>query len=180
MEENKVRCIYYKMSINIAWISIDRNSRIYEIPEGGNLIIPGLKYTLVTLLLGWWGFSGFRLKGTLGFGPQGSIRKALEAIHINFSGGEDISKMISEEAFDDKTNFVWNNLLRITTEVIRKEEVEIVLEIQDAYNKLNTNTYSEENIDFIQGNLSKINIHNIRNKEIEDVFDALKLYNSEE
>ena len=177
MKENKTKSVAYKMSINLAWLSIDRYSRIYEIPEGSSLIIPGLKYSLITMFLGWWGFSPPRFKGTYGFGPSESFRKALKAIHTNFSGGEDVSKMVSENAFDDRTNFVWNNLLRKTCEVIGKEEVDIVLEIQDAYNKLNTDTYSVENIDFILENLDEVNINNITNTEIEDVFDALKLYN---
>jgi hypothetical protein len=168
------------MSINIAWICIDKNSRIYEIPQGKSLVMPGLKYTLVTMLLGWWGFSGIRVKGTTGFGLPSCIQRALEAIHINFSGGEDVSKIISEDAYDNMTNYVWNNILCETAEVIDKEDVEVILEIQNAYNKLHTGIYSAENIDFILDNLKRVNMHHVNQIAVEDIFDALKLYNKEE
>lgn len=173
MEEVKSKSIYYKVSINLGPFRIYNNSRVYEIAQGKSTILPGIKYSLITLCLGWWGFSGFR---ALRFFK--SIRNSLEALHINFTGGEDISKIVDEYDFDEKTNYIWNNLLRKTTEKISKEDVEIILEIQNEYINLDRDQFTDENINFIIINLGKLDIHRINQEEIGDVFDAIRIYNA--
>lgn len=168
MEDEVIRHRYYKISINIGPLMIYNNSRVYEIPVSRSTILPGLKYSLITILLGWWGFSLFK--------PFKRISNSLEALHVNFTGGEDISSLVSDLDYDEKTNYVWNNLLRKTTEKLRKDEVEIIGEIQEDYIDLKNEQFTEENIDYILINLSKIDIHRIRRDEIRDIFEAMKMF----
>ena len=172
MESPETKNIYYKISVNLGPFRLYKNSRVYKISDGANTILPGIKYSLITLFFGWWGFSGFRACRFLK-----SIRNSIEALHINFTGGEDISKLVGELNFDERTNFVWNNLLRNTTERIQKEEVEIIIDIQDEYVKLNKKQCTNENVNFVKLNLRRLDIHQINREDLEDVFDALKMYN---
>jgi hypothetical protein len=125
-------------------------------------------YSFVTILLGWW---GFRLRN-----PLESFRNSLEALHVNFSGGEDISNIVSDFDYDDKTNYVWKNILRKTSDKLSKDEVEIIIEIHEEYIDLHEELYTEENIAYIILNLSKVDIHGIDREDIRDIFDALKNY----
>ena len=88
MNQN-VRLRSYIMSINILFFSFYSNSKIYEIKDGESTILPGIKYSLMTLLFGWWGF-GFPRK------MYYDLRNSLNALHINFSGGTDYTKEQTE------------------------------------------------------------------------------------
>lgn len=68
----------YKVAINIMYYRYEQNSKIYEIKEGKNAILPGLKYSLLTLFFGFWG------------GIKGFVT-ATNALSINFRGGEDLT-----------------------------------------------------------------------------------------
>lgn len=170
--KNEQRMRYYKTAVNIGPLNYYQNSRVYDIPEGRSTILPGLKYSLLTLILGWWSFS---LRN-----PFRAIKNSLEALHINFNGGEDISKFISEGDYDDKINYIWNNLLRTTIEQLTKSEIEIIVEIHDEFVSHGNKAYSKENIDFIRINLEKLNINSVGKEEIIDIFDAMKKYDQHE
>lgn len=159
---------YYKVSINIGPICICNNSRTYKIKKGPLTVITGIPFSLITILLGFWGFSWInKFKG---------IKNTFEALHINFSGGEDITKLSIESIYDDQTVYIFNNLLRRTSEKVTIEEINIIAEIQDLYLEDNENKYSEENINFIKSNLSKLDIHRINCEDIRDIFDAMNAY----
>lgn len=159
---------YFKISISLLPIHIYGNTRAYLIKNKLTLIALSTWYTLVTLLLGWWGVS---LRH-----PLRNISHTLEALHINVSGGSEFSDEIEELEFSDKTNYIWNNLLRETCEKISREEVDLVLEIQETFEESNSELYSEENLDYIIANLGAIDIHRISRNSINDVFDGIQLY----
>lgn len=157
---------YYKVSINIGPFHYYQNSRVYEIADGRSTIVPGLFYSFVTIMLGWWSISLSR--------PLGSFRDSLEALHINFSGGEDISNLLSDFNYDEKTNYVWKNLLRNTIEKLSKDEVEIIIEIQEEFENENKVSNADENLTFIFKNLEKVGLRHIHKDEILDVLEAVK------
>lgn len=160
--------IYYKMSINLGPFCCYQNSKVYEIREGKSTILPGLFYSLVTILLGWWGFR-FRK-------PLESFKNSFEALYINFNGGEDISELVTDYDYSSKTNYVRRNLLRKTSEKLTVDEIDMILEIQEEYTESQKQPYTGENVDFILMQLVKIDIHRINREDILDIFDALKGY----
>ncbi len=161
---------YYRISIHIGPIRIASNSRIYEIKDGNSTIIPGLPYSLLTLLFGWWGFRWFR-----------AIQESSETIGVNFSGGVDISKVISEGNYDEDTNYIWNNLCRATKETINKDDLETVLSLQYEFSEKGSGeTYSEINIEFLLKGLEILQVQNFDIVIIEDLFEALQMYESKE
>ena len=157
---------YYKYSINLGPFRINNNSKIYDIPEGRSAILPGLIYSFTTILLGWWSFNLRR--------PVEHFRNSLEALHINFSGGEDVTNLISDEDFEGVTNYVWNNLHKETKDKITKIEIEKVLELNEEY--IERNDQSIDDAEFIKLGLSRFRIHHLKNEDIDDVLNALNLY----
>ena len=159
----------YKISINIGNYNYYRTTNTFRLPK---VFIPhflGYSISIITILLGFGGYRIFR-------NQKRGILNSIEALSINFSGGMDCTNEVLDENYDDKTNYVWTNLLRKTIEKINKDEVEIINEIQEEFEKTNSIKYSEENINFIIKNLGKIDIHRIRKEEIFDIFDAMQLY----
>lgn len=168
MQKQDVIQRFYKISINLGPIYIYNNSKVYEIKVGNSTIIPGLPYSILSILFGWWGFNLFK--------PLRGIKNTLEALHVNFSGGEDITKLVVENEFDDKTNFIFNNLQRKTTEKINREDIEIIIEIQEEFLISNDDKYSDANSNFIIQNLSKLDIKLISREEIQDIFNAMRIH----
>ena len=156
------------MSINIGPFCYYQNSKVYEIPHGQSTILPGLLYSFVTIVFGWW---GFRLRR-----PLETYRNSLEALHINFSGGEDISALVTELDHNEKTKYVWKNILRKTSEKLRIDEIGMIIEIHEEFTYLSKELYDDENIDYIILNLSKVDIDRVGKEDILDIFDALKNY----
>jgi hypothetical protein len=72
------RLVFYEYCISLVFITLRRPSRLYRVPAGGWGVVRGLPYTLVTLLLGWWGI------------PWGFIYTPL-VLWTNLSGGREIS-----------------------------------------------------------------------------------------
>jgi len=155
----------FKISIGFIFYNLYFDTKAFKIENRSIQIVLAIWYTLISLLFGWWG--GFK-----------SWRNTIKAIHINLSGGSDCSKEMNELMYDEKTNYVWNNLLRKTKEKISKTELEMIIDIQDIYEESKKEKYSEENIDFIIINLGLIDIHRINRSELSDIIDALKLYDA--
>ncbi|WP_430816572.1 hypothetical protein [Carboxylicivirga sp. RSCT41] len=162
---------YYKISISIGPFYSCKDTRVYKLPK---LIIPyviGLLYTILILFLGFWGFGIiYRFRG---------FRNSLEAIHVNLTGGEDITKKVDDHDYDERTNFIYKNIMRKTCEKVSKKEVEIILEIQDYYLETQFSLYSDENLNFIILNLGKLDIHRIQKEELKDIFDGIEIYNKQ-
>lgn len=166
----------YKYNINIFNFHHLGVSKPYAIRKGKNKIFPGLKYSTITILLGWWSFSFFEIFTLSLKNPFKYWINSVETIAINFSGGEDFTKYVSNGNFDKKTNFVYTNLVRDTQVKIKKSDLEIIIELQEEYAKNNKIIYSKECIDFILKNLSLIEVNYIKKNDLENVFDAIKIY----
>jgi len=167
-KDQQIRYRFFKVSVNFLFFSIYNDTQVFTIKNNATVVLLGIWYSLISLLFGWWGGSISK--------PFRSIRNTMEAIHINWAGGIDFTKEMDETEYDDKTNYIWNNLLRKTTARINKKEVEITIDIQTEFEQLNKEKYTKENIDFITFNLNKIDIHSLTVEEVEDIFDAMKSY----
>ncbi len=163
MNEN-IRYRIYKTSINIFFISIYSNSKVYEIKSGKSSILPGIKYSIITILFGWWGF-GFPWKKIQ------ELKNSLTALHINFSGGEDYTKVITEMDYEEKTVWVYNNLKHELFEKTNIETIDIIIDLQT-----NSKLTLEGNIIFIIESLKKLNIVNLRNSDIEEIINKIKQF----
>jgi len=155
---------YYKTVINLGYWKYDTGSRIYEIEDGRSTILPGLKYSLIILLLGWWG--GIR-----------GIGRALRALGVNFTGGVDMTLLMLEDEYNDRTNIIWNNLSRKTTEKMNRDHLQLILGMQIMYGVDPDHLfYTKENIDYLTRNLNDVDVNQLRKEEITDVFNAIIIY----
>ena len=73
--------VIYPYCISILILTFKRSSNIYLIRHEENAIIKGLPFTLLTLVLGWWGI------------PWGPIY-TIQSIWANFQGGRDVTKEV--------------------------------------------------------------------------------------
>ena len=71
--------VIYQYCISLLVITFKRSSNIYFIRHEENVILKGLVYTLVSLLLGWWGI------------PWGPIY-TIQSVWVNFNGGRDVTR----------------------------------------------------------------------------------------
>ena len=71
--------VMYQYCISLLVITFKRSSDIYFISHEQNALIKGLSFTLLSLLLGWWGI------------PWGPIY-TIQSIWINFKGGRDVTQ----------------------------------------------------------------------------------------
>lgn len=75
----KLVCYHY--CISVVLMTFRRSSAVYFIPPGESTLAKGLPWTLLTLLLGWWGIP---------WGPIFSIQSLI----TNFKGGNDLTAEI--------------------------------------------------------------------------------------
>lgn len=75
------RCIRYQYCISCLFWSFKQTSSVKFINPGESYVSPGIKYSLVSLLLGWWGI------------PWGPIWTVSTLIN-NFRGGCDITEEV--------------------------------------------------------------------------------------
>lgn len=170
MEKNdNIKYRTYKTSINIFFFSFYGNSKVYEIPNGKNTVLPGIKYSLLTILFGWWGFG-------LPWKAFGKLKNSLNALHVNFEGGEDYTKVFSEMDYEEKTVWVFNNLTREIFEKTNIEIIDIIIDLQIEYRKLEPKMLLEKNIMFLNENLKKLNIVNLRNTDLEEIINKINQF----
>jgi len=166
MNDNNIKYRTYKTSINILFFSFYSNSKVYEIPNGRSAILPGIKYSILTVLFGWWGFGWPWEKFK-------EIKNSIVALHINFDGGEDYTKVFSEMDYDEKTVWVFNNLRR---EIFQKGDIQIIdimIDLQTEFIKAEPEGLIEKNIMFMNENLKKLNIINLRNSDLEEIINKI-------
>ena len=72
----KLVCYHYCVSIVV--MTFRRASDAYYIPAGETAVAKGLPWTLLTLVLGWWGI------------PWGPIF-TVQSLVVNFKGGKDLT-----------------------------------------------------------------------------------------
>jgi hypothetical protein len=73
--------VIYQYCFSLLVITFKRPSNIYFISHEANAVIKGLPFTLLSLLLGWWGI------------PWGPIY-TIQSIWINFKGGRDVTNEV--------------------------------------------------------------------------------------
>lgn len=73
--------VIYQYCISIIVMTFRRPSDIYFIPPEGSALRQGLGFSLLTLLLGWWGI------------PWGPIY-SVGALYANFRGGKDVTSEV--------------------------------------------------------------------------------------
>ena len=71
--------VMYQYCISILILTFKRSSNVYFIRHEENAIVKGLPFTLLSLVLGWWGI------------PWGPIY-TVQSIWVNFQGGKDVTK----------------------------------------------------------------------------------------
>lgn len=76
--EKGARFVYYPYTISFIIITLRKTSGVYLIKAGENAVSRGWRFTLISLLLGWWGIP---------FGPKFT----LESIKVNQKGGKDVT-----------------------------------------------------------------------------------------
>lgn len=75
------KVVAYAYTISILIMTFKRSSELYLYRSGENRVQSGLFFSLITLLLGWWGI------------PWGPIY-SIQSLWQNFSGGIDVTKEI--------------------------------------------------------------------------------------
>jgi hypothetical protein len=70
--------VLYYYCVSVVLMTFRRSSRVYFIPAGESTVGKGLPWTLLTLLLGWWGI------------PWGPIY-SVQSLVVNFKGGKDVT-----------------------------------------------------------------------------------------
>jgi hypothetical protein len=105
-----------------------------------------------------------------------NIKYSLDALHTNFSGGEDYTKVFSEMDYDEITIWVFNNLERELFEKTNIEIIDIIIDLQSEFKELNPKSTLEKNIQFIAENLKKVSIINLRNSDLEVIIDKIKQF----
>ena len=72
------RLVFYECCISLIFITLRRPSRLVRLPPGSTGLLQGLPYTIISLLLGWWGL------------PWGLIYTPL-TLWTNLTGGREIT-----------------------------------------------------------------------------------------
>jgi hypothetical protein len=75
------RFVVFEYCISLIVVTLRRPSRVYVIRAGKTGLLPGFPYTILSLLLGWWGV------------PWGFIYTPLVVL-TNLSGGCDITAQV--------------------------------------------------------------------------------------
>jgi len=73
--------VIYQYCISILIMTFRRNSDVYFIKAGESAAGPGMGFTLLSLVLGWWGI------------PWGPIY-TISAVYTNLNGGKDVTAEI--------------------------------------------------------------------------------------
>jgi len=73
--------VIYQFCVSLLIITFKRSSSIYFISHEQNAVVKGLPFTLLTLVLGWWGI------------PWGPIY-TIQSVWVNFQGGRDVTKEV--------------------------------------------------------------------------------------
>lgn len=88
--QNGAKFVIYEYCISILVMTFKRPSNIYFIKAGDGAISKGLKFSLISLLFGWWGI------------PWGPIY-TVNSIVTNFRGGQDVTQAILTNLKQDVT-----------------------------------------------------------------------------
>ena len=83
--------VMYQYCISLLIITFKRSSNIYFISHSENAVVKGLPFTLLSLVLGWWGI------------PWGPIY-TIQSIWVNFKGGKDVTQEVAASIMASSQN----------------------------------------------------------------------------
>jgi len=72
------RFVIFYYTISVVFMTFQRSSKVMFIKANENAFMKGIQYTIITILLGWWGI------------PWGIIR-SFESLYHNLNGGKDVT-----------------------------------------------------------------------------------------
>jgi hypothetical protein len=72
------RFVYFPYTVSLIIVTFRRTSGVYLIHSGESVVAKGFFFTLLTLIMGWWGIP---------WGPKYTIA----AINTNLRGGKDVT-----------------------------------------------------------------------------------------
>ena len=73
--------VLYKYCVSLLVITFRRPTDVYFVKAGESRVMKGLPWTLLTLLLGWWGI------------PWGPIY-SIQSLYGNLQGGQDVTAQV--------------------------------------------------------------------------------------
>lgn len=73
--------VVFQYCISLLVITFKRSSNVYFISHDQNAVIKGLPFTLLSLVLGWWGI------------PWGPIY-TIQSLWVNFKGGKEVTQEV--------------------------------------------------------------------------------------
>ena len=73
--------VVYQYCISLLVITFKRSSNIYFISHDSSAVVKGLPFTLLSLVLGWWGI------------PWGPIY-TIQSVWVNFQGGKNVTNEV--------------------------------------------------------------------------------------
>lgn len=71
--------VMYQYCISILILTFKRSSNVYFIRQEENAVVKGIPFTLLSLVLGWWGI------------PWGPIY-TVQSVWVNLKGGRDVTQ----------------------------------------------------------------------------------------
>ncbi len=93
--ESGAKFVMYQYTISIIVMTFRRSSAIHFIRAGKSTVVPGLGWTLLTLIVGWWGI------------PWGPIY-SIGSVFTNLTGGKNVTQEVihslatpEEESIED-------------------------------------------------------------------------------
>lgn len=87
------RFVTYEYCISVLVLSFRRSSAVQYVPPGTEVLLPGFRYTMLTLLLGWWGF------------PWGIIW-TVQTLGANLAGGHDVTDKVMRRLRGEPDEFI--------------------------------------------------------------------------
>lgn len=75
------RFVLFSYCVSVVLLTLKRPTSVYYVPAGEQAVVRSLPWTVLTLLLGWWGF------------PWGPIH-TLGALVENLRGGTDVTREV--------------------------------------------------------------------------------------
>ncbi|MBN1954178.1 MAG: hypothetical protein JW900_03910 [Anaerolineae bacterium] len=79
--ERGARFVVFQYCISVIVLTFKRGSGVYFVRADENAVAKGLPYTLLSLVLGWWGI------------PWGPIY-TIQSLVVNFQGGKDVTGQV--------------------------------------------------------------------------------------
>ena len=106
----------------------------------------------------------------------GNYKSPLDAIKVNFSGGNDYSVYMDERQYDESTNYVWNNLIReVKSKVTRADIKQIFILLEDYFSEENESTLKDDVV-YLKSRFNLGREIRLKNTDFEDILRAVYMY----